>query len=439
MITNTNAIESIPIKKTIDLEASNHLSQEQQLDSISIEQKQLQTITDSLISIELTHNDLKSPVKSSYQIPSPTILLPGEFSSSPKSIINSNTVINKIQRSSPIESNRNLLIFNQPNSSFHRRDHIEDDKISLSSINSLNLNQPISATQISLLNPTILSQQLQTTSYDGTDVPKTSHHDILSSQHIIPTKQIAIVVPRFVDKPLLSNRLVFSPRISLSQMMNDLDEIYQSNPPSTFSPNVDLSPLKSYPDQMSRDQSQLDFTTETSSFDPSPQIKSHPEIKHQPQSSWKTKFTLKNLLSMANRDEAQALKDRKPIDYHMFLTNKFNKNSIFHYNDRVNKNLSPNIKSQLNDQDQKDNRKLYKRLLSTMGLRKPINIKKTESITSIKKIAMKRAKNTKRPTTIQYDSFQTSDEDSIEYSKNYQSEQPVLISYQAVTVSSHQD
>jgi hypothetical protein len=45
----------------------------------------------------------KSIVKSSYQIPSPTILLPDEFPSSSKPIPNNNTIMNKIQQSTPID------------------------------------------------------------------------------------------------------------------------------------------------------------------------------------------------------------------------------------------------------------------------------------------------------------------------------------------------
>jgi hypothetical protein len=58
--------------------------------------------------IELTSNDDKSIVKTSYQIPSPTMLLPNEFSSSSKTIANSHIIINKIQRSTPMETSRNL-------------------------------------------------------------------------------------------------------------------------------------------------------------------------------------------------------------------------------------------------------------------------------------------------------------------------------------------
>ena len=60
------------------------------------------------MNIEPSQNDTKSVTKSSYQIPSPTILLPDEFSASSKPILNSNMIINKIQRSTPIENNRTL-------------------------------------------------------------------------------------------------------------------------------------------------------------------------------------------------------------------------------------------------------------------------------------------------------------------------------------------
>ena len=63
---------------------------------------------------------------------------------------------------------------------------------------------------------------------------------------------------------------------------------------------------------------------------------------------------------MANRDEAQALKDRKPIDYHMFLSNKFTKNSIFQYTDHIDMKFTAknkqSILQQFNEQDYKENR-----------------------------------------------------------------------------------
>ena len=46
------------------------------------------------------------------------------------------------------------------------------------------------------------------------------------------------------------------------------------------------------------------------------------------------KFPLKILMSMAHRDDVQALKHRKPIDYHLFLSNKFSKNSLLKFDDR---------------------------------------------------------------------------------------------------------
>lgn len=63
---------------------------------------------------------------------------------------------------------------------------------------------------------------------------------------------------------------------------------------------------------------------------------------------------------MANRDEAQALKNRKPIDYHLFLSNKLKKNSILQYDDQLDRKFSLNNKhkdiKQLNKQDYKENR-----------------------------------------------------------------------------------
>ncbi|CAF0733785.1 unnamed protein product [Adineta ricciae] len=424
VITNRNAIHSVATKKLHGLDPSNQIAQAQSTNLILIERKQLQSITESVTNIEFSPNDLKSSVKSAYHIPSPTILLPGELSPSPKSIINSNTVVNKLQRSTPTESNRNLMIFNQPTPSFHRQnrsiDHIDADKISLSSINVANLNQPISPSQISLLNTTIVSP------HDEFNLHKSNHLSVSVSPHVFPIKQVAVVVPRFVDKPSLSNRSLYSPRISLSQMINDLDEIYQSNPASTLSQDFESLPLKSYHESTS----QFEMTPDIPLYDPSPQVKTHSEIKYQPESLWKMKFTLKTLLSMANRDDAQALKDRKPIDYHMFLTNKFNKNSIFHYTDLKDGKSTTHVKTQSNEQNAKENRKLYRRLLGTMSLRKPVNIKKVESVTSLKKIKTKRVRSTKRSIP------QTSVESSISHPKNTRNEQPVLINYQIVPISS---
>ena len=63
---------------------------------------------------------------------------------------------------------------------------------------------------------------------------------------------------------------------------------------------------------------------------------------------------------MAQRDEAQSLKDRKPIDYHMFLTNRFDSNAIFQYADPLDgkfaTNLTDRAVSQPNEQNAKENR-----------------------------------------------------------------------------------
>lgn len=59
---------------------------------------------------------------------------------------------------------------------------------------------------------------------------------------------------------------------------------------------------------------------------------------------WRSKLSLKTLLAMANRDEAKALKDRKPIDYHMFLTSKFKNNTFFQYNDYIDKKFTAHTK-----------------------------------------------------------------------------------------------
>ncbi len=53
----------------------------------------------SLVNIDSNHEQ-----KSAYKIPSPTILVPNEFSSSSKSITSSN----KISRSTPSDNHRNL-------------------------------------------------------------------------------------------------------------------------------------------------------------------------------------------------------------------------------------------------------------------------------------------------------------------------------------------
>ncbi|CAF1001681.1 unnamed protein product [Adineta steineri] len=381
MTRNRNAIQSISTKKSIDFISTNKLLNKESITLSTIEQKQSQIYMDNLTSTESNHHDIKPIVKSSYQIPSPTILLPGEFSSSPKSATNINTIINKIQRSSPIENNRTLSIFNQLNL-FHLKNHIiDDDKISVSSIN-LDQQSLSSSSQISLSNTTITTQQIQT------------------SQHIFSPKQTPVILP---------NRQIPNSRISLSQMINDLDN---TNP--ILSQDIESFPFKLFRDRIENENIQFERPIDTS-----PQLKIHQQIKHEQESLWKTKLTLKTLLSMANRDDAQALKDRKPIDYHMFLTNKFNKKSIFQYNDHIDTKFTANIKQIPVEQDYKENRNLYKRLFNTMGLRKPINtIKQVESI---KKMKTKRM--TKNKKTIHY----------LPNNKNEQ--QSILINYQAVPIS----
>ena len=59
-------------------------------------------------------------------------------------------------------------------------------------------------------------------------------------------------------------------------MINDLDEIYQSNPASALSQDFESLPLKSYHESTS----QLEVTTGISSSDSSPQVKTHSEIKY---------------------------------------------------------------------------------------------------------------------------------------------------------------
>lgn len=78
------------------------------------------------------------------------------------------------------------------------------------------------------------------------------------------------------------------------------------------------------------------------------------------ESLWKTKLPLKTLLSIANRDEAQALKNRKPIDYHLFLTNKFKKNSTLQYDDQFDRKFTTTTKhqepKQFTEQNNQENR-----------------------------------------------------------------------------------
>ncbi|CAF4199401.1 unnamed protein product, partial [Rotaria magnacalcarata] len=56
-------------------------------------------------------------------------------------------------------------------------------------------------------------------------------------------------------------------------------------------------------------------------------------------------------------------------------------NSLLQYDDHIDKKFiahtKPTIEQQYNEQE---NRKLYKRLLNTMGLRKPVAIKQSEQI-----------------------------------------------------------
>lgn len=55
---------------------------------------------------------------------------------------------------------------------------------------------------------------------------------------------------------------------------------------------------------------------------------------------------MKTLLAMANRDEAKAFKDRKSIDYQMFLTSKWKNNSLLEYDDRLDKKFTSTAKTQ---------------------------------------------------------------------------------------------
>ena len=62
----------------------------------------------------------------------------------------------------------------------------------------------------------------------------------------------------------------------------------------------------------------------------------------EPQSLWKNRLTLKTLLAMANRDEAKAFKDRKPVDYQMFLTNKWTSHSLLDHHENLEKKSTLN-------------------------------------------------------------------------------------------------
>ncbi|CAF4667772.1 unnamed protein product [Rotaria sp. Silwood1] len=439
---NLNAIQSTPTTKSIDFESNNKLvldSNARPSNLTLIEQKEIPFYIDNSVNIEPNHNDSKSIIKNSYRIPSPTILLPGEFSTSSKTITNSNMVVNKVRRSTPMDNNRNLLIFSQPNSfhlnihSMHNTEELisNSDKTSTSSINSLSLIQTLSSPQLPLSNTIINPQQLPTFHFERSNTHRRVQDSILSVQQIFPTKKSSVKLSGFVDKQILSNTYSPSPTISLSQMTNDITNDFHSNPISTFSPDFESSPFQLFHNKLDNENIQFEFET-------SSQTRIHHEIKHKPESLWKTKLTLKTLLSMSNRDEAQALKDKKPIDYHMFLSNKLNKNSIFQYNDHIDTKFTANNKhtivQQINEQDYQGTRKLYKRLLNTMGLRKPVNIKKSKSLTSIKQIKTKRSSKTKPPNIIQENVLLSSD-NSIQFLTNNEHEKPILITYQAVPIS----
>ena len=60
---------------------------------------------------------------------------------------------------------------------------------------------------------------------------------------------------------------------------------------------------------------------------------------------------------MANRDEVQASKDRKPIDYHLFLCDKWKTNSILHYQDDMERKFTTNNKHSIIEQvNEEENR-----------------------------------------------------------------------------------
>ncbi|CAF1636009.1 unnamed protein product [Rotaria magnacalcarata] len=216
--------------------------------------------------------------------------------------------------------------------------------------------------------------------------------------------------------------------IVASQRENDMHRSSMSK----LSPDISSSsPFHLFRNKISNENIQFQYAPETSSFETLPQTRVHHEIKHKPESLWRTKLTMKTLLSMANRDEAQALKDKKPIDYHMFLSNKFNKNSLLQYDDHIDKKFiahtKPTIEQQYNEQE---NRKLYKRLLNTMGLRKPVAIKQSEQIP----IKIKRRTKTKPAVNVPKN-IVLSSHDSTPCLTHDEFEKPVLINYQAVPIS----
>ncbi|CAF4735823.1 unnamed protein product, partial [Rotaria socialis] len=158
-------------------------------------QKEIPFYLDNLMNIDSNNNDSKSIIKrSSYRIPSPTILLPGEFVTASKTITTSNTTMNKTQRPTPIDSNRNFLISNQPNS-FHLNIHsmrsteeFISNKMSTSSINSLNFIQDLPSPKRSLSNITITSQKLSTSHFEPFILHKKAHDSVLSAQKTFSTK-----------------------------------------------------------------------------------------------------------------------------------------------------------------------------------------------------------------------------------------------------------
>lgn len=59
---------------------------------------------------------------------------------------------------------------------------------------------------------------------------------------------------------------------------------------------------------------------------------------------------------MANRDDAQAKKNPKPIDYHLFLSNKLKNNSILQYQDYIDSKFQANYHQTIVEQDYEENR-----------------------------------------------------------------------------------
>lgn len=70
---------------------------------------------------------------------------------------------------------------------------------------------------------------------------------------------------------------------------------------------------------------------------------------------------------MANRDEAKAFKDRKPIDYQMFLTNKWTSHSLLDHHENLEKKSTLNSKEN-DEQNFRENRVRFVFLINDIFL-----------------------------------------------------------------------